>query len=127
MECLELVGLSHLAGTKPSNLPYGMQRRLEIARALALKPKVLLLDEPAAGLNPEEALELVDFLKDIKKRLEMSMILIEHRMDVIMELCDRIYVQDFGKTIAMGTPKEIQTDPCVLAAYLGEEDESCLR
>jgi len=125
MECLELVGLAHLANTKPSNLPYGMQRRLEIARALALNPKVLLLDEPAAGLNPEEALELVDFLKDIKKRLGLSMILIEHRMDVIMELCDRIYVQDFGKTISVGTPAEIQSDPCVLAAYLGEEEESC--
>jgi len=123
MECLELVGLAHLCNEKPSNLPYGMQRRLEIARALALKPKLLLLDEPAAGLNPEEALGLVDFLKNIMKNLDISMILIEHRMDVIMELCDRIYVQDFGKTIAMGTPEQIQTDACVLAAYLGEEEE----
>lgn len=121
MECLELVGLAHLSNEKPSNLPYGMQRRLEIARALALEPKVLLLDEPAAGLNPEEALGLVDFLKDIMKKLEISMILIEHRMDVIMELCDKIYVQDFGKTIGVGTPEEIQTNPDVLAAYLGEE------
>ena len=122
MECLELVGLAHLSNEKPSNLPYGMQRRLEIARALALKPKLLLLDEPAAGLNPEEALGLVDFLKTIMKQLEISMILIEHRMDVIMELCDRIYVQDFGKTIAVGTPAEIQANKCVLAAYLGEEE-----
>lgn len=122
MECLELVGLAHLCNEKPSNLPYGLQRRLEIARALALNPKVLLLDEPAAGLNPEEAFGLVDFLKEIMKKLDISMILIEHRMDVIMELCDKIYVQDFGKTIAVGTPKEIQTNPCVLAAYLGEEE-----
>ena len=122
MDCLKLVGLDHLAAEKPSNLPYGMQRRLEIARALALEPKVLLLDEPAAGLNPEEALELVDFLKGIMNKLEISMVLIEHRMDVIMELCDKIYVQDFGKTIAVGTPMEIQTNPHVLAAYLGEED-----
>lgn len=122
MDCLELVGLSHLSNEKPANLPYGMQRRLEIARALALNPKILFLDEPAAGLNPEEALGLVDFLKSIMKKLDISMVVIEHRMDVIMELCDNIYVQDFGKTIAVGTPREIQTNPHVLSAYLGEED-----
>jgi len=121
MECLKLVGLDHLAYEKPGNLPYGLQRRLEIARALAMKPKVLMLDEPAAGLNPEEVFGLVDFIRDIKKKLKISLIIIEHRMDLIMELCDMIYVQDFGRTIAVGTPEEIQVNPAVLNAYLGEE------
>lgn len=122
MECLKLVGLEHLAGEKPENLPYGMQRKLEIARALALKPKLIMLDEPAAGLNPEETWGLIGFLKDIMQKTDVSMLIIEHRMDVIMELCDKIYVQDFGRTIAVGTPEEIQNNPDVLAAYLGEEN-----
>lgn len=123
MEYLELVGLSHVWDEQPGNLPYGMQRKLEIARALSLKPKVLLLDEPAAGLNLEEALNLVDFLRETLDKLEISLLIIEHRMDVIMELCDSIYVQDFGSTIAVGTPEEIQSNPVVLAAYLGEDIE----
>ncbi|MEA4893715.1 MAG: ABC transporter ATP-binding protein [Oscillospiraceae bacterium] len=123
MECLKAVGLERFANERPGNLPYGMQRRLEIARALALKPKVLMLDEPAAGLNPEECVELVSFLKDVTQKFDLALIIIEHRMDVVMNLCDRIYVQDFGKNIAVGTPLEIQNNPKVLAAYLGEGDD----
>lgn len=123
MACLRAVGLEKYADEKPSNLPYGMQRRLEIARALALKPKVLMLDEPAAGLNPEECAELVRFLKDITQKFELALVIIEHHMDVVMNLCNRIYVLDFGKNIAVGTPEEIQNNPKVLAAYLGEEDD----
>jgi len=121
MACLELVGMAHLANERPTNLPYGQQRRLEIARALVMKPKVLMLDEPAAGLNPEECFELIDFLKDILVTFDTSLIIIEHRMDVVMNLCHKIYVQDFGKNIACGTPVEIQCNEAVLAAYLGEE------
>ena len=121
MKCLKTVGMADLAMERPANLPYGLQRRLEIARALAMHPKVLLLDEPAAGLNPEECLQLVDFLKKMIVKFNTSLIIIEHRMDVVMNMCQKIYVQDFGKNIAMGTPQEIQNDPVVLKAYLGEE------
>lgn len=120
-EYLKLVKLDKYAKENPENLSYGLQRRLEIARALALKPKVLLLDEPAAGLNPEEVFGLIDFIKELKSMLGISIIVIEHRMDVIMELCQFIYVMDFGINIAKGTPEEIQTNEVVLAAYLGEE------
>lgn len=123
MECLEAAGLSIYAEERPGNLPYGLQRRLEIARALALRPKVLLLDEPAAGLNPEECAGLVVFLRQISERFNIALLIIEHHMDVVMSLCDRIYVQDFGKNIASGTPAEIQSNPHVLAAYLGEGDD----
>ncbi|WRS27424.1 ABC transporter ATP-binding protein [Oscillospiraceae bacterium MB08-C2-2] len=122
MECLCSVGMEKYAYDRPSNLPYGLQRRLEIARALALRPKVLMLDEPAAGLNPEECLNMVDFLREIIEKFGLALLIIEHRMDVVMNLCDKIYVQDFGKNIASGTPLEIQCNPKVLAAYLGEED-----
>lgn len=119
LACLETVGLLRYANDRPANLPYGLQRKLEIARALALVPKVLMLDEPAAGLNPEECMDLVDFLKGIIASHGVGILIIEHRMDVIMNLCDRIYVQDFGTNIARGTPAEIQSDERVLAAYLG--------
>lgn len=122
MECLKAVGLEKYAMEKPSNLPYGMQRRLEIARALALKPKVLMLDEPAAGLNPEECAELTKFLKEITQKFDIALVIIEHHMDVVMNLCHKIYVVEFGRTIAVGTPEEIQNNPKVLAAYLGEEE-----
>lgn len=123
MECLELLHLDQYASTRPSNLPYGIQRRVEIARALVSNPKVLMLDEPAAGLNPEEVFQLVDFIREIKEKYpQLAILVIEHRMDLVMNLCDYIYVQDFGQTIAQGIPAEIQNNPLVLKAYLGEED-----
>lgn len=123
MACLELLNLDAFAKMSPSNLSYGYQRRVEIARALANGPKVLLLDEPAAGLNPEETVMLMEFIKDIQEKYpELAILVIEHRMELIMNLCDHIYVQDSGETIAEGTPAEIQNNPHVLAAYLGEED-----
>ncbi len=122
MKCLEILKLDKYAKSRPSALSYGLQRRVEIARALVSGPSLLLLDEPAAGLNPEEVFALVDFIREIKQHFDLSILIIEHRMDLIMNLCDRIYVQDFGNTIAQGTPKEIQDNPIVLAAYLGEEE-----
>lgn len=122
MKCLEILELAQYAKVRPRNLSYGIQRRVEIARALASKPKLLLLDEPAAGLNPEEVFELIDFIRTIKDKFDLSVLIIEHRMDLIMSLCDYIYVQDFGHTIADGTPEEIQVNPAVLRAYLGEEE-----
>jgi ABC-type branched-subunit amino acid transport system ATPase component len=122
-ECLRLLELERYAEQRPSNLPYGLQRRVEIARALGNNPKILLLDEPAAGLNPEEVFGLIDFLKSIKSKFsDLAILVIEHRMDLIMNLCEFIYVQDFGNTIATGTPDDIQNNPAVLAAYLGEEN-----
>ena len=123
MHCLETAKLDQYANMRPNNLPYGIQRRLEIARALASKPKVLMLDEPAAGLNPEEVFELIDFISEIRDSFNQSLLIIEHRMDVIMTLCKHIYVQDSGRTIAQGTPEEIQKNPIVLKAYLGEVEE----
>lgn len=124
MECLTMLGLDSYARARPANLPYGIQRRVEIARAAVSRPKVLLLDEPAAGLNPEEVFELIDFIRLIKEKYQLAIIVIEHRMDLIMNLCDEIIVQDFGKTIAVGAPEQIQKDERVLAAYLGEEEEA---
>ena len=120
--CLETLNLSQYAQARPSNLPYGVQRRVEIARAIVSRPKVLLLDEPAAGLNPTEVEELIAFIKAIKSAFHLTIVVIEHRMDLIMSLCDFIHVQNFGQTIAAGTPEEIQKNPDVLAAYLGEEE-----
>jgi branched-chain amino acid transport system ATP-binding protein len=118
---LEKVGLLSFANEKASALPYGLQRKLEIARALATEPKLLLLDEPAAGMNPQETSELMDFIKTIRDEFGLSIIVIEHDMKVIMGICERIYVMDYGKLIAEGTPKQIQSNPLVIKAYLGEE------
>ncbi|MCI8576372.1 MAG: ABC transporter ATP-binding protein [Lachnospiraceae bacterium] len=122
MECLSLLNLADYAGNRPGSLPYGIQRRVEIARALVAMPRVLMLDEPAAGLNPEEVFQLMDFIGEIREKYpELAIMVIEHRMDLIMNLSDYIYVQDFGQTIAEGVPEVIQNNPLVLKAYLGEE------
>jgi len=120
LEYLTLVGLADRALTQADSLPYGLQRKLEIARALALRPQMLLLDEPAAGMNPEEASELASLIRMIHARFDLSILLIEHHMDVIMELCKKIVVLNFGKKLEEGTADEIQNSPNVLRAYLGE-------
>jgi branched-chain amino acid transport system ATP-binding protein len=120
-ELLALMGLSKRAEVKARNLPYGDQRRLEIARALALEPKVLLLDEPAAGMNPAEKTALSDFIRRLRIDFDLTVLLIEHHVPLVMGLCDRIAVLDFGKLIALGDPEVVRTDPAVVEAYLGEE------
>ncbi len=120
MEHLEEVGLADKAEVRADSLPYGLQRKLEIARALALRPRLLLLDEPAAGMNPEESLELAGLVRILHARHDLTILLIEHHMDVVMELCEKIFVLDFGVKLAEGTAEEIQTNPEVLRAYLGE-------
>jgi len=120
---LQMVGLKKYADTTAANLPYGYQRRLEIARALALNPKLLLLDEPAAGMNPQESLELMSFIREIQEKFDITILLIEHHMEIVMEICDHIVVLNFGKEIANGSPEEVQSNPEVISAYLGEVDD----
>jgi branched-chain amino acid transport system ATP-binding protein len=123
-ELLEILGLKEQAGDVAGSLPYGSQRRLEIARALMLGPKLLLLDEPAAGMNSAEALELERQIRFLRDELGVTVVLVEHNMSVVMSVCERIHVVDHGETIAEGTPAEIRVHPRVLAAYLGQETSS---
>lgn len=120
-ELLKIFKLDDKAEETAKNLPYGAQRRLEIARALAARPKLLLLDEPAAGMNPQETKELMDMIRWIRKEFALSILLIEHDMSLVMGICERIYVLEYGSIIAQGVPDEIKKNPEVIRAYLGEE------
>src|SRR5204862_5523237 len=124
MALLELFGLASRAQGLAKNLPYGDQRRLEIARALAARPKLLLLDEPAAGLNTGETLRLMEKIREIREKFDLAILLIEHNMELVMGICKRIIVINFGKTIAEGTPDQVRADKRVVEAYLGEPAEA---
>jgi len=118
---LELVGANRFANQTVTNLPYGAQRRVEMARALAIEPKILFLDEPTAGMNPEELIDMMDIIRRVHNELGLAIYLIEHRMKVVMDLCQMIQTLVFGEVIAEGTPEEIRSNPKVIDAYLGEE------
>jgi len=120
-DLLDMVGIRHLADQVVINLPYGVQRRVEIARALASEPQLLLLDEPTAGMNPEELVEMMEVIRRVRDELGLTIFLIEHRMKVVMDLCEIIQTLDFGEVIAEGTPAEIRGNPRVIDAYLGKE------
>lgn len=120
-ELLKVVGLYEKRNERADNLPYGEQRRLEIARALAARPRILFLDEPAAGMNPQETASLTQLIHQIRNDFRITIVLIEHDMSLVMKICERIYVLDYGKCIAKGTPQEIKNNEFVIKAYLGEE------
>ena len=124
MALLEAQNMAHLKDNVASSLPYGLQRRLEIARALATEPSIILLDEPAAGMNPQETLELTGFIRQIRDEYKLTVFMIEHHMDLVMQISDRVYVLDFGRLISHGTPSEVQNDQRVVDAYLGVVDDA---
>ena len=124
LQLLKIVGLEDVKDELATSLPYGKQRRLEIARALATEPSLLLLDEPAAGMNPQETDELTAFISELRDKFKVSILLIEHHMNLVMDISDRVYVLDFGKLIAQGTPAEIQSNQRVIDAYLGVADDA---
>ena len=122
---LEILGMASYRDEQPHNLPYGLQRRVELARAIVTKPKLLMLDEPAAGLNPSEVVDFIRLIAQLRERYHFGILVIEHRMQVVNELSNRIYVVNFGNLLACGTPRQIRDNPDVIRAYIGEEGAGC--